>query len=187
MATSTTSTSSPRGDAPPKCRYPLDDDSSDTMTLPDGRKLGYAQYGQLTGKPIFWLHGLPGSRTEAAYFHDIGLELGVRMIGTDRPGMGLSTPSPGRTLLDWPKDLECLAEHLGIEEYAVVVLHPLLTITLLYLPSLTSTAYQPGRLRRRPLPPRLRVRPGPLKTKMHLHYLRHGAPRHRHAWRTLDA
>lgn len=91
------------------------------MTLPDGRKLGYAQFGDLSGKPIFWLHGLPGSRTEAAYFHDIGLELGARIIGTDRPGMGKSTMCPGRKLLDWPKDLERLAEHLKIDQYAVVV------------------------------------------------------------------
>jgi len=108
-------------DAPPKCRFRLDNDSSDIFTLSDGRNLSYAQYGSLTGKAIFYLHGLPGSRAEGAYFHELGMELGARIIATDRPGYGLSSPHPGRTLLDFPKDLECLAKHLGLEEYAVLV------------------------------------------------------------------
>lgn len=97
------------------------DDSSDTFTLPDGRKLGYAQYGSLTGRPIFYVHGLPGSRIQAAGFDDLGLELGARIISVDRPGMGWSSPHPGRTLLDHPKDLEHLGKHLGLDHYSVLV------------------------------------------------------------------
>ncbi|ORY08483.1 Alpha/Beta hydrolase protein [Clohesyomyces aquaticus] len=105
---------------PRKCRFPLEDDRSDTITLSDGRRLGYAQYGSVTGKPIFHLHGLPGSRIEGAYYHDIGLRLGARIIAVDRPGIGLSSPNPDRRLLDFPKELEYLAQHLGLDEYAVV-------------------------------------------------------------------
>lgn len=105
----------------PSCRFPLDDDSSDALTLPDGRKLGYAQYGLLTGKPIFYLHGLPGARTEAACFEDLARELGARIIATDRPGIGWSSPHAGRSLLDHPKDLEELANHLKLDKYGVLV------------------------------------------------------------------
>lgn len=105
----------------PSCRFPLDDGSSDALTLPDGRKLGYAQYGSLTGKPIFYLHGLPGARTEAACFEDLAIELDARIIATDRPGVGWSSPHPDRSLLDHPKDLEELAKHLQLEEYGVLV------------------------------------------------------------------
>ncbi|EEQ31504.1 alpha/beta hydrolase fold protein [Microsporum canis CBS 113480] len=105
----------------PSCRFPLDDDSSDALTLPDGRKLGYAQYGSRTGKPIFYLHGLPGARTEAACFEDLAIELDARIIATDRPGVGWSSPHPDRSLLDHPKDLEELAKHLQLEEYGVLV------------------------------------------------------------------
>ncbi|EFE38455.1 hypothetical protein TRV_06879 [Trichophyton verrucosum HKI 0517] len=104
----------------PSCRFPLDDDSSDALTLPDGRKLGYAQYGLLTGKPIFYLHGLPGARTEAACFEDLARELGARIIATDRPGIGWSSPHAGRSLLDHPKDLEELANHLKLDKYGVL-------------------------------------------------------------------
>jgi hypothetical protein len=108
-----------------ECRFPLSDDSSDKLTLPDGRELGYAQYGSLTGKSIFYLHGLPGSRIEAARLHGLGQELGARIIATDRPGYGWSSPHPGRTLLGFPKDLDRLAAHLGINSYSVLVCnHP---------------------------------------------------------------
>jgi hypothetical protein len=105
----------------PKCRFRLGNDSSDTITLPDGRKLGYAQYGSKAGRAIFYLHGLPGSRIEAAAWDELGLKLGARIIAADRPGIGWSSPHPGRTLLGHPEDLEYLAKHLELEEYRVLV------------------------------------------------------------------
>jgi hypothetical protein len=108
--------------APDKpCRYLLDDSTSATLTLPDGRKLGYAQYGSPTGKAILYNHGFPGSRIEASQHHELCTELDLRIIAIDRPGHGWSSPHPGAKLLDWPKDLECLAEHLELESYAVMV------------------------------------------------------------------
>jgi hypothetical protein len=102
-------------------RYRLDNGTSETLTLPDGRKLGYAQYGLPTGKAILYQHGFPGSRLEASQHHDICMELGLRMIAIDRPGHGWSSPHPGSKLLDWPKDVECLADHLELESYSVMV------------------------------------------------------------------
>lgn len=106
---------------PAKCRFRLDNHSSSILTLPDGRKLGYAQYGSPTGHAILYQHGLPGSRLEAATYHTLGLELNARIIATDRPGIGWSTPHPNRCLLDHPKDVERLTEHLGLERYSVLV------------------------------------------------------------------
>lgn len=100
------------------------DDTSATLTLSDGRKIGYAQYGDLKGKPIIVLHGIIGSRLENALFHDNAKALGARIIGIERPGIGLSDPDPRplkqRRVLDHAKDLEALAEHLQLEEYAVL-------------------------------------------------------------------
>jgi hypothetical protein len=103
------------------CRFPLDNSTSSILTLPDGRKLGYAQYGSPTGHAILYQHGFPGSRIEAALHHDLCRELGLRMIAIDRPGHGWSTPHSGAKLLDWPEDVKCLTEHLGLEKYAVMV------------------------------------------------------------------
>jgi pimeloyl-ACP methyl ester carboxylesterase len=105
----------------PTSRTRLDNDNSDTFLLPDGRKLGYAQHGCQTGRAILFMHGHPGSRLEGAHLHDLGLTLGARIITPDRPGTGWSSPHPGRTLLDYPRDLEYLADHLKLESYGVLV------------------------------------------------------------------
>jgi hypothetical protein len=113
------------------CRYLLDNSTSATFTLPDGRKLGYAQYGSPTGKAILYHHGFPGSRLEAAHHHELCTSLGLRIIAIDRPGHGWSTPHPGAKLLDWPKDVERLADHLELESYSVMVCHFFLTFNVL--------------------------------------------------------
>ena len=96
-------------------------EKSDILILPDGRKLGYAQYGSPNGKPVFMLHGMPGSRLDAGHFDDIGKELGARVIGIDRPGIGWSSPQPGRRLSDHVKEVEAVADALGIERFRIMV------------------------------------------------------------------
>lgn len=78
-----------------KCKHILDNSHSYTFTLPDGRKLGYADYGDPNGKPILYQHGTPGSRMEATRYHALGKELGLRVVSLDRPGYGWSTPFVG--------------------------------------------------------------------------------------------
>ncbi len=95
--------------------------TSATLTLPDGRKLGYAQYGLRTGRTVFYLHGLPGSRIEAAAFDAMAVKLGARIIAVDRPGIGWSSPLPERTILDHVKDIEHLAEFIELDSYGVLV------------------------------------------------------------------
>lgn len=87
-----------------------------TVTLPDGRRLGYAQFGSQSALPVYYFHGWPGSRLEAGFFNIQS----VQMVGVDRPGYGLSDPLTNRKLADWPKDVEALANHLGHEKFAVV-------------------------------------------------------------------
>ncbi|KAI1118741.1 alpha/beta hydrolase fold protein [Nemania sp. NC0429] len=101
-------------------RYRLDADSSATLTLPDGRTLSYAQYGLLTGPAVFYLHGLPGSRLEGALFDAPAITPRARIISVDRPGYGLSSPQPDRTILDHANDIDHLARHLDLESYAVL-------------------------------------------------------------------
>jgi len=90
-----------------------------TLELKDGRKLGYAEFGDLNGTPIFHFHGYVGSRLEAKLFAEKAKEHGVRVISVDRPGLGLSDFQPDRTLLDWPDDIIELADHLGLEKFAI--------------------------------------------------------------------
>jgi pimeloyl-ACP methyl ester carboxylesterase len=90
------------------------------VSLPDGRRLGYARFGDPGGEPLIYLHGFPASRLEAGLLHPVALELGISIIAPDRPGFGLSDFQPGRTLLDWPGDVENLAGSLGLDAFCVL-------------------------------------------------------------------
>jgi pimeloyl-ACP methyl ester carboxylesterase len=92
-------------------------EEGETLSLPDGRSLGYLIVGE--GKPVFYFHGLPGSRL------DVLLQKGnnsknLQMIGVDRPGIGLSTFAPNRRVSDFAADISFLANHLGIEKFALL-------------------------------------------------------------------
>lgn len=91
-----------------------------TIKLKDGRALGYAEYGDPHGKPVFFLHGWPSSRMHAENMAEAAKKLKIRLIAPDRPGMGLSTYEPDRTLLDYPDDILELADQLKIKKFAVV-------------------------------------------------------------------
>lgn len=89
------------------------------LRLSDGRALGYAQYGQPDGRPLFFFHGTPGSRTLARLFDAVARRHGIRLIAPERPGFGHSDFLPGRTFTDWPDDVGELADALGVDRFAV--------------------------------------------------------------------
>lgn len=92
----------------------------ETIILKDGRTLGFAEYGDLSGRAVFHFNGSGGSRLEHPADLSILTELGVRLITTDRPGHGLSDPQSKRNLLNWPNDISELADQLGLEEFYIV-------------------------------------------------------------------
>ena len=92
----------------------------DQIILSDGRKLGFVEFGEMQGKPVFYFHGFPGSRLEAKLAERIALDTHVRFIGIDRPGYGLSGFKPGRTFVDWADDVIALADALKIERFSIL-------------------------------------------------------------------
>jgi len=91
---------------------------SGSILTRDGRHLAYAEYGTSGGKPVFFFHGMPGSRLFRPY-DEITARLGVRLICVDRPGYGGSTFQPGRRILDWSGDIARLADALDIVKFSV--------------------------------------------------------------------
>lgn len=87
--------------------------------MADGRALGYQSFGDPDGTPLFFFHGTPGSRLEFSSDDMIIKPPGVRFILPERPGYGISDPKPDRELLDWPSDVLELADHLGVDSFAV--------------------------------------------------------------------
>lgn len=105
----------------PTLRLPAAARPRDYVTrLSDGRRLGHTEYGDTTGKPMLFFHGLGTSRVACPPSEELARELGVRLISVDRPGIGLSDRLPGRRLLDWPADVAEFADRLGLERFAVV-------------------------------------------------------------------
>lgn len=95
--------------------------NSNTIKLPDGRRMGYAEYGDAHGLPVLFCHGSAGSRLSVSDEMAQTLQaLNVRLIAPDRPGYGLSDPMPERTLLDWPQDVSALINALGIKRFRVM-------------------------------------------------------------------
>jgi pimeloyl-ACP methyl ester carboxylesterase len=91
------------------------------VSLRDGRKLAYAQFGNPDGRPVLYFHGHPGSRLDLDMFDQTVLDQsGLRLLSLDRPGIGLSDFKPGRKLLDWPADVREFADALGLDRFSVM-------------------------------------------------------------------
>jgi pimeloyl-ACP methyl ester carboxylesterase len=91
-----------------------------TLVLSDGRTLGYAEYGDSAGAPLFFFHGFPGTRHMGKTASEVALKLKLRLICPDRPGFGLSDFQKDRTIADWPGDVVQLADALGLDRFGVI-------------------------------------------------------------------
>ena len=91
-----------------------------TISLADGRRLGFAEYGEPGGRPLLYFHGWPSSRLQGKALDGPARARGVRVISPDRPGIGLSDPLAGRRFGDWPADVRALADALGLGRFHVL-------------------------------------------------------------------
>lgn len=92
-----------------------------TVSVGDGRRLGFASFGTPHGRVVFWLHGTPGARRqipiEARAYAE---EHDLRIIGIDRPGIGWSTAHVYDDVLGWTEDLALVADTLGVEDFHTI-------------------------------------------------------------------
>ncbi|MFZ1177361.1 MAG: alpha/beta hydrolase [Mycobacterium sp.] len=89
--------------------------------LPDGRRLGYAEFGDPSGAVVLWCHGTPGARRQFPLLgRRAAMKLGLRVVVVERPGSGLSDPHPYAAVADWATDMADVANALGAERLGVV-------------------------------------------------------------------
>ena len=69
---------------------------------------------------MLYFHGHPGSRLEARFLADAARRAGLRLIGVDRPGLGLSDYQPRRRLSDWSDDVAQMIDRLGLQRVAII-------------------------------------------------------------------
>ena len=93
------------------------DRTSMSISLDDGRKLSFAEYGPENGKPFILFHGSPGSRISED--HPLLYKLGIRMIYPERPGYGQSSPYPNASFRSWSEDVASLIKHLKIDTASI--------------------------------------------------------------------
>ncbi|GGZ82162.1 hypothetical protein GCM10010389_20120 [Streptomyces echinoruber] len=81
--------------------------------LPDGRLPGWAEWGPPDGVPVLLCPGAATSRWLGSGA-DVVEALGVRLASVDRPGLGASTPAPGRDFSDFADDMRRLCAIRGL-------------------------------------------------------------------------
>jgi pimeloyl-ACP methyl ester carboxylesterase len=92
----------------------------DRIRTADGRTLLVECSGDLSGRPVFLLHGTPGSRVGPRPRSMVLYQRGTRLISHDRPGYGGSDRQAGRRVVDVVADVAAIADALGVTRFAVV-------------------------------------------------------------------
>jgi pimeloyl-ACP methyl ester carboxylesterase len=94
------------------------------VSVRDGRVFGVAEWGPPTAEQtVLWFHGTPGARRQVPEpARRYAAEHGVRVIGMDRPGVGLSSPHLYHRLADFSDDLKIALDHLEVDRFSIVAL-----------------------------------------------------------------
>ncbi|HEV8450501.1 MAG TPA: alpha/beta hydrolase [Gaiellales bacterium] len=90
-----------------------------TVTTPTGRTLRVHTAGDAAHPVVFVLHGTPSSGMLYPPNVEDAAARGLRLVSYDRPGYGGSTPHPGRRVADAAADVGTIADHLGLDRFAV--------------------------------------------------------------------
>ncbi|MEU8586868.1 alpha/beta hydrolase [Streptomyces sp. NPDC048664] len=91
----------------------------DHVRTADGRLLRVECTGDPRGRPVFLLHGMPGSRVGPRPRSMFLYQRGAWLISYDRPGYGGSDRRPGRRVVDVVQDVTDVADALDVDRFAV--------------------------------------------------------------------
>jgi len=89
------------------------------ITLPDGRRLSWHEFGDPGGSPVLYTAGTPVSGLYGGSYDQAARAAGLRWISPDKPGYGGSDYQRKRSLTSWGDDLAALAGHLALDRFAL--------------------------------------------------------------------
>jgi pimeloyl-ACP methyl ester carboxylesterase len=92
----------------------------ETVAAGHDRIVAYERWGDLEGRPMFFLHGTPGCRLNRHPDATLWPKLGLHAVTIDRPGYGESTALPGRRVSHAARDVATVADAIGLERFLVV-------------------------------------------------------------------
>lgn len=90
-----------------------------TLSLSDGRRLCYRQYGDPTGKVLLTFHEGLGSSLLPFETDGLAWRLGLRIISIDRPGFGGSDRDTSYSFHSIAEDVESLCDQLRLDQVAI--------------------------------------------------------------------
>lgn len=93
---------------------------SHRLGIAEGHVLAVDDRGPLDGPVVIAHHGTPSCRLDVPGGPLVADQTGVRVITFDRPGYGLSTNIPGRTVSNAAANVRAIADALGIERFATI-------------------------------------------------------------------
>src|SRR6185437_6066753 len=91
-----------------------------TVRAADSRRLSTQVYGDPDGRPVFLLHGTPGSRLGPHPRSSVLHRLGRRLISFDRPGYGAPARMAARRVADAGRAGPPIADAYELQKFAVV-------------------------------------------------------------------
>jgi pimeloyl-ACP methyl ester carboxylesterase len=91
----------------------------DVISLTDGRRLRWHEFGDPDGAPVLYTAGTPVSGLGGVAYHEAARAAGLRWVSPDKPGYGGSDYQRKRCVSDWGDDLAELASHLGLDRFAL--------------------------------------------------------------------
>lgn len=108
------------------------------ITLRDGRRLAYRDYGAPDGRSVLFFHEGLGSSLLPPGAQGLARELNLRLICAERPGFGQSDPSPDYSFDSVADDMVELCDQLGLTDVRISAI-------LSGAPSAMQTAVRLGR------------------------------------------
>lgn len=112
------------------------------LQLSNNRQLGVAEFGTPDGKPVLWFHGTPGARRQVPFAaRQYALTNGLRIIGIERPGIGLSTQHLYPNIAAWGADMEEFTDRQSLDNFGLIGLSgggPYVLATAHHLPDRVS-------------------------------------------------
>jgi pimeloyl-ACP methyl ester carboxylesterase len=94
--------------------------ASGIFTLPGGRRIGYAMYGDPGGSPVLYCHGGLSSHGDIAFADEAAKKHGLRIVAADRPGIGDSDRLLHRDVAGWAEDVAVFSRGLGLDTFTVL-------------------------------------------------------------------
>ncbi|GAM86057.1 hypothetical protein ANO11243_040670 [Dothideomycetidae sp. 11243] len=88
-----------------------------------GRVISFSEVGAPHGFPVIVCVGMGLTRFVSAFYDDLALTLGLRLITPDRPGVGNSDPRTERDPegpMSWHQDVAAICAHLDIGQFSLL-------------------------------------------------------------------